>query len=499
MKIKKLNEITASGNPAIPGDPDYLKHIKGEAERGLRERNIRNSQQAAMRLMQLCQQVVGLQRGKETRLEELAEKIIRLFYKAIIENVDLDIKFTRPGKLDQEGMEPGESCDKNFKKLTDEDLKAAIYARKIANNIMQGEAKNTHRIIHTDEVKTELDRIDARLFPIYDEILKINEFFDWMIPIEFQKQMWKEHPEGMSGKVKVEWPDKNNDEEEQEKAEDALKEEDLGEDAENLLDDGSPKIIARGVDLPMLIHETVKGIYELIAAKSIPDDSEKAKTILLNTDTMFDEIEDLRNGPFIAGDLRDFVNENSKSDDIQNLREFVFGNLMDIASGDPRKFLKIMKGILLSKIATKPEHRVDIAYSRKAIDEIIDEIAEGLSTYDEFMRGEEEDKKAEQFFKDEEDEDTLDSPEEEIEEEPITEPVDKKIEQTDFASMPKPALRTVADKAFNNDDWDTFYAAMKHLDFTALRKYNKREINLISNHAIDDGKYDILQKLSQLD
>jgi hypothetical protein len=92
----------------------------------------------------------------------------------------------------------------------------------------------------------------------------------------------------------------------------------------------------------MLIHETIKGIYELISSAAIPQDEEKARTVIANTDTLSDELEDLRYGPYLAADLRDTINRLSGTIDIPNLREHVFGKLMQLESSE---FLEIMKGI----------------------------------------------------------------------------------------------------------------------------------------------------------
>jgi len=90
-----------------------------------------------------------------------------------------------------------------------------------------------------------------------------------------------------------------------------------------------PVIKARGIDFPMLLHETVKGIYELIASVSQPgldaseEEIKKAQTVKLNVSSFMDEAEDFRTGPEIASDFRDFINENPDSSYSPNIRAFV--------------------------------------------------------------------------------------------------------------------------------------------------------------------------------
>ena len=224
------------------------------------------------------------------------------------------------------------------KLLEDEDIALEVHKRKIINNVVQGEGKNTHRLIHLPEVREELDRINANLVPTYDEILKIAEFLDWVMPSDEKLHMMQNMPQFFGGFNSVDWmPSQPN-----------FKNDDDGEqnmgDVEEIRDGKDPVITAVGVDFPMLIHETVKGIYELIASNAIPSDAYVAETVMLNTDTLQDEIEDLRYGPFIAADLRDFVNANPLSNQVKNLREHVFGKMTLMPTDE---FLALMKGILM--------------------------------------------------------------------------------------------------------------------------------------------------------
>jgi len=118
-------------------------------------------------------------------------------------------------------------------------------------------------------------------------------------------------------------------------------------------EDGKPKIKARVLDLPMLIHETVKGIYELMSHKAIPEDPVMAENLLKLTDSLTDEEEDIKYGPFIAADLRDYINDvlqRTQKEDIQiipNLREFIFSKMMDLSAD---KFVELIKNILAKNI-----------------------------------------------------------------------------------------------------------------------------------------------------
>ena len=463
---KFLNEASLQDNQAIPDD--YLREVERKAQVMLRERGI--NQRTINQFMGMIQEVQRIQRGHEEALEELAENIIRQYYGTIIENVTLDIKIVRPGQVPTEGTEeePSDEQPPEMEEVTDDDLKMEVDKRKIANNIMQGEAKNTHRIIHMDECKDGLDGIDARLFDLYDNILKVNEVFDWTVPMEVQLAMWKQRPEGFAGNVKVDWGKKE--EEDAELAEKVLKGLEEGDDikdqeeeTEELFNSGEPKITVRGIDFCMLIHETVKGIYELIAAAGIPENEELAKFVILNADTLSYEIEDLRYGPFIASDLRDFINENRESTRYPNIREHVFGKMITLPADE---FIALMKGIL-----SKSDE------ARTKIDELIAEVIQDISQYEEEQKGWEMEQRFGPKNDDSDDEHEEDHHEEDGEEGTLKpggkeeeSEIDKIIKQSSQKKEPKGVenmsqneIKKLIDDALDNGDYDEVGRLSKYL------------------------------------
>ncbi len=374
-----LEEITIKGNQGVPGeddnqnDPKYLSDVErrarnrmGNRGRPLPEGDHMLIHQNGMEMMELVRQSLSMTNGKERELEELAKQVILSQYETILDGVELDIKLVKPGEPSKM-MDDGDEEEKPEYKLTDDpELKKEVDKAKLLNNIIQGEAKNTKHILHTDMVKDGLKTIfgeaQARsIFEIWDKISKIAEKMDWMIPIDIKADMMEKQPMGMAGAVKVEWNKKKVDEDKNDLADRVLRSLEEGddlneneEDIKELFDDTTPKIKAVGVDFPMLLHETVKGIYELIAAHSIPDDEELANKIKDNTTSFSDEAEDFRYGPEIASDLRDYLNEvldemsktDSKISEMPNLREFFLGRLADRKSLSTDDFLMIFKGIL---------------------------------------------------------------------------------------------------------------------------------------------------------
>jgi hypothetical protein len=350
---KFLEEISIKDNDGIPGkgsEPKYVKSVEDRAKErfGINDRT--NSHTLIPRIMQLVGESQGIISGKEVELENLATKVIMDNYGAILDGIKLDIKFARGRRAVKNFMDDcdSETCKlPELRKVEDPELKSEVDKRKIANLITQGEAKNTKHILNMPEVKEGIKQIlgerdGERAFQVWNEITSIADKLDWIIPIEAKSDMMENVPEGLAGACKVEWKPKEYKPEDPNKEEE--KEEEAQEEQEESYNEFEITVKAIGVDFPMLLHEAVKGIYELITSAGIPGSEELAKKVLMNTDTFEDEAEDFRYGPEVAADLRDFLNVNTSVDDFPNIREFVFGKMIVLPAED---FLKLMKGILM--------------------------------------------------------------------------------------------------------------------------------------------------------
>ena len=380
-------EITIKGNAGLPGEenknePSYLGGVERRGQEKIR--GIRDPRPLFGEIMGLMGRTKGYSDGHEKELEELAEDMIRAVYSGILDNVDLDIKFVKDGNEVAQFMEEEEEEEKEAPPVVSKDrnLKLEVDKRKLANNIIQGEAKNTKFIIEMPECKDGLkkilgDRRGEEYHRVLIDISKVADKLDWIIPIEAKADMMEQAPEGMAGACSVKWPDKDKEEKEekQKSAEEILKDienggdlDDNKEEIEELLSSGNPIIKARGVDFAMLIHETVKGIYELISSAGIPKDEKIARNVMLNTSSFEDEAEDFKYGPFIAADLRDFINKAPNIDKYPNIREHVYGKLISMPA---EEFLRHMKNILLNS----PE-------GRHIIDELVLKAIAELDKYE---------------------------------------------------------------------------------------------------------------------
>jgi hypothetical protein len=327
--MKRVKESLFEAKLNLP--QEYIDKVRGEARttHGLNG----PTQQEMMQMGSLLRQIFSIQRGHEDELTELGKEIIQKFYGPVIKGVELDVKI-----VDPEDEEKLEMAEKMLQKQEEEQgeeeqpeiemelpgIEADIDKRKLINNIMQGEAQNVHDMMYDmrDQV-TEITGND-RLLDLYMQFLALNKKFDWDERMNLE-QMMEQAPQ-MANAMETEWEE--------------------GEEGEG----DKPKIKARVLDLPMLVHETVKGIYELIAAGAIDPDPVRAQKVLDATDSLSDEQQDIRYGPYIARDIRAYVNKVADkipgAYDIPNMREFVFGKMIQMRSTE---FVKLIKDILAEK------------------------------------------------------------------------------------------------------------------------------------------------------
>ena len=500
---KFLEEASLKGNLGVPGenndkksDKKYLSDVERKADRDFiqpaRPAAIVNGPMGPMpnrqmiermqNFMRLVGEVMKIQNPRnlnnsrinteeENKLQEFAKELIMSIYEPILRGIELDIQFMKQGnKPDMEEAEQPPP-QKEIKNLI---LKLEVDKRKIINNIIQGEAKNTKTIIAMQECKDGLieilgQRNGTRYHDLLLEITKIASENDWIWPIEQVRQMWKDAPEGFSGFVKVEKKEEEEDQEEDQEEEKDTREEPEEIEKEEVI--AEIVIRARGLDFAMLIHETVKGIMETYSSSGLPEEgvmldgeTESLRDLVIkNCDTLFDEAEDLRYGPYIAGDLRDFVfsSKHLSKMDIEelnskypNMREFVFGRLVQVKA---KEFLDIIFGLFEMK-GSDPYSLDQPESTKKTRKWFDDEIKKIIDQWDEFYKPEESE------YLDDDQYDNTDS-------------------EMDDVLYPED------DKAEKEPEQE------KELDYSNM---SKRELNDALNDALDRGDRTALDKISKI-
>jgi hypothetical protein len=425
MKLKRYNQLFEKDIKDILPE-DYLSNIKhqraGQYQGG-------PSRQEMMESMRMMDEIFRLQRGHEDELTKIGKDIIKDHYGSILDDINLDIKIVSPNdeeKLDMTkrmGEDKPEEQEDDFGSgfevpiEVDED---DVSKRKLANLIMQGEAQNVHSMMHT--AKEDIDEISPELLDLYSKHLEINRKFDWDENRPDMSQFMEDHPE-MANAMEVEYPKEDEDE---------------NKDIEKIT------IKARVLDLPMLIHETVKGIYELMTAKAIPEDPIMAAEIMKYTDTLEDEEEDIKYGPYIAADLRNYINNyleqyHKKSLNIPNLREFVFSEMIELDSGT---FVNLIKSILTGDVNTSEKIIKD--------NKIVENAIESTSYEEETQQRTPED--FEGYVQD--DVADTDTPDDNL---------GIEIKDKGYADMNKSELNDILNQAIDNGDFETMKNIQQYL------------------------------------
>jgi hypothetical protein len=310
-----LNEVSLEGNRGIPGESgdnssSWLKKI--DTEKGARMADFeRENRQDIMRFMQLVGQSQQIQRGHEEELSKLAEDSFRTLFRSLLDDVVLDFKLGNEAReVIQETPEEQSNIEMKIENIEDEKILSEIERRKILRSIQQGKGLTSKAILNLPMFKNGIreiigDRAEEYI-RLLNKISSIAQFNDWRFSEEMIKNMLRG---GTAGACKIEFEEKEDYgskeyENKQKSAEELLDEIANGGDLEDseaaadLIEGTGAKIVARGVDMSVLIHEAIKGIYMLPLQLSLEHLSEEeAELVISNTDTLLDEAQEFKYGP----------------------------------------------------------------------------------------------------------------------------------------------------------------------------------------------------------
>lgn len=300
-------------HPAIPdGDEDsFEQRIMGERFNEVCKRYKRafdvesiDNQNVMREMMPMVYETISLESKHKKELEELAIKMVREEYEMDEDAVEIIAELTtkinlegtkkNPKPMKVEGLE-FESHDEIV------DLNNEVYKRRFLNAMTQGAAKKCNHMFHmADE---ELTNLDPRLPNKYAKLMSSADYMYYVIP--------KMENGVNGGVVKVEFPTKEN-----------------------------PKAVirAQAMVFPVLIHELIKGVMELLSAHGLPKDKKKADFVINKADFLEAEPWDMRLGPAVWGRFTEAID----ADDF-GLKHHVYSEL---ASLPAKEFHSIMKEIL---------------------------------------------------------------------------------------------------------------------------------------------------------
>jgi hypothetical protein len=205
--------------------------------------------------------------------------------------------------------------------------------RRFINSLIQGAAfKGGHMF---NLVSRELNDIDPRLMNLYTVSQSLMEHAYWLFP----------DMEGMAGGGGGQ----------------------MGQ-SEVDTETDPPTVKARAMTFPLLIHELVKGIYEIFGTHGLPDDPKQQEMIMSAEDTLPAEIWDSRLGPifwekFLQAHPAELFEEEQKY-----LQHYLF---MRFSKLEPEEFFELSKQILMGR-----------SEANQILQRMVDEIVEILKKYE---------------------------------------------------------------------------------------------------------------------
>lgn len=216
---------------------------------------------AMLELFPLVKTTMQMEEDHRKELEELAVKTIR-------EEFDMDesvveIEATLTPHIDIEGTKKNAKPVKSEMEFKNHDeivqSKDEVYKRRFVNAMIQGASKKCNHMFHM--LEDELADMNPKLSNMYSKMMSNADYMYYIIP---------DMENGVNGGVvRVEFPTKEN---------------------------PKVKIIAQAMVFPVLIHELVKGVMEVLSAKGLPK-KKMGQFVIDKADFLAAEPWDMRIGP----------------------------------------------------------------------------------------------------------------------------------------------------------------------------------------------------------
>ena len=332
--------------------------------------------QLQMMLQRAVQDVKSIENENEEYLENLAVDLVKKEMSLPDDAFQFDVELlSGMGQIDTSKMRPSseepdeEDIMKMFGNQDAEDMEDDIEAfmdamdkfdmekakRRFINSLIQGASKKGHYMFNL--VREELDRLDPRLLNLYGVLMSIADLMYWIIPDQMT-QMMAGAGEGVQGSEEV---DDTTD---------------------------PPTIRAKGLFFPVLIHELIKGVYEVLGTQGLPDDPKAAEMVMGSQDTLPYEIWDLRLGPVIWERFTAAYPEDLYEDDMREIQNYLFSRFSALST---EEFFEVAREII-----------GDSEKGQKIVQRMVDEIIEELRQYDldDALGGSDDDEEDDDEFRD---------------------------------------------------------------------------------------------------
>lgn len=285
-------------------------------------------------MMPLVYETMGLEAKHKKALEELAVKMIREEFDMGEDVVEIEAKLIEKVNMDGTKNNARPAMVNGLQFENHDELVSAneeVYKRRFLNAMTQGAAKKCNHMFHM--VDEELTKMDPRLPNKYSKMMAAADYMFYVVPNMNETDKGSVN----GGVVRVEFPtDKNP----------------------------KAKIMVEAMVFPVLIHELVKGVMELLSAHGLPKDKRIGEYVINKADFLAAEPWDMRLGPALWERFTQMVESNDF-----NLKHHVYAEL---AALPVKEFNMKMREIMAGTSTGK-----------KIVQEIVDGVKSGLKE-DEF-------------------------------------------------------------------------------------------------------------------
>lgn len=200
--------------------------------------------------------------------------------------------------------------------------------RRFMNSLIQGASKKGHYMFEL--VKTEIERVNPQLMNWYGLSMAILDYLYWMYPEDMVMSM-SASGQGQAGQEEVD------------------------------LQTDPPTVRAKGASFPILVHELLKGVYDVLGSHGLPDDPRQAEMVKNSEDTLPAEVWDLRLGPIFWEKFLESFPDKLFEEDQKMIQNYLISRFAMLTADE---FLSLSKKIL----SGGPEGK---KYIQKMVDDII--------------------------------------------------------------------------------------------------------------------------------
>lgn len=314
FKLLKSHTTSLGDNDAFPSGDDYdfdysvIKKRFNEVSDEIESLNLEslNEDYLMSEISSLIRECKDREKPMRDTLEKMCENLVNRLFAIPEDLINMEFKLVDKIKYENEVRvmpEPNEEIEHTFKDIEDIDrAKKSIAKRRFINSLIQGASYTYMRQLLNDE---ELISTCNDLIDLYERIIVIN---DYLLFIKKDKISDKNPMQG------------------------AYVETHIG------TNENKTEINVQGLIFPLLLQESIRGLFELFSSHGLPSDNKKANYIIKKSDYLLAEPWDMRFGTVlwnkIFGDIDD-----------TNIIPYVF---MDFVKMPTSVFNKSMKEILSS-------------------------------------------------------------------------------------------------------------------------------------------------------